>query len=88
MAAGKPYSAKLERFRHAILDQQQQLIDMQSRVGIQIREIKEINKQMSTGEARARRAKREMIEANLRLVISIAKKYDESTVDGCFTKRN
>ncbi len=75
LAAGKPYSAKLERFRHAILDQQQQLIDMQSRVGIQVKEIKEINKQMSTGEARARRAKREMIEANLRLVISIAKKY-------------
>ncbi len=75
LSASKPYSAKLERFRHAILDQQQQLIDMQSRVGIQIKEIKEINKQMSTGEARARRAKREMIEANLRLVISIAKKY-------------
>jgi len=75
LSAGKPHSAKLERFRHAILDQQQQLIDMQSRVGIQIKEIKEINKQMSTGEARARRAKREMIEANLRLVISIAKKY-------------
>jgi RNA polymerase primary sigma factor len=75
LSAGKPYSAKLDRFRHAILDQQQQLIDMQSRVGIQIKEIKEINKQMSTGEARARRAKREMIEANLRLVISIAKKY-------------
>ena len=75
IAAGKTYSAKLERYRHAIIDQQQQLIDMQAKVGIPIREIKEINKQMSTGEARARRAKREMIEANLRLVISIAKKY-------------
>jgi RNA polymerase primary sigma factor len=75
IAAGKPYSIKLERYRHAIVDQQQQLIDMQSKVGIPVKEIKEINKQMSTGEARARRAKREMIEANLRLVISIAKKY-------------
>ena len=75
IAAGKTYSAKLERYRHAIIDQQQQLIDMQAKVGIPIREIKEINKQMSTGEARARRAKREMIEANLRLVISIAKKH-------------
>jgi RNA polymerase primary sigma factor len=75
IAAGKPYSVKLERYRHAIIDQQQQLIDMQAKVGIPVKEIKEINKQMSTGEARARRAKREMIEANLRLVISIAKKY-------------
>ena len=76
ISSGKAsYSTKLERFRHAIIDQQQQLIDMQAMVGIPIKEIKEINKQMSTGEARARRAKREMIEANLRLVISIAKKY-------------
>ena len=75
IASGKAYGDRLKRFRHAILDQQQQLIDMQTKVGIPIKEIKEINKQMSTGEARARRAKREMIEANLRLVISIAKKY-------------
>ncbi len=75
IAAGKPYSIKLERFRHSIIDQQQRLINLQAKVGIPIKELKEINKQMSTGEARARRAKREMIEANLRLVISIAKKY-------------
>ncbi|HEY7986385.1 MAG TPA: RNA polymerase sigma factor RpoD [Methylophilaceae bacterium] len=75
IAAGKPYSAKLDRFRHSIIDQQQRLINLQTKVGIPIKELKEINKQMSTGEARARRAKREMIEANLRLVISIAKKY-------------
>ncbi len=48
---------------------------LQERVGIPIKDLKEINQQMSTGEAKARRAKREMIEANLRLVISIAKKY-------------
>jgi len=75
IALGKPYAEKLERFKHSIVDQQQQLLDLQARVGIPIKELKEINKQMSTGEARARRAKREMIEANLRLVISIAKKY-------------
>ncbi|PKO51209.1 MAG: RNA polymerase sigma factor RpoD [Betaproteobacteria bacterium HGW-Betaproteobacteria-2] len=75
LASNKPYVERLERFRHSIVDQQQQLLDLQGRVGLPIKELKEINKQMSTGEARARRAKREMIEANLRLVISIAKKY-------------
>ena len=75
LAAEKPYVEKLVRYKHSILDQQQRLIDLQARVGLPIKELKEINKQMTTGEARARRAKREMIEANLRLVISIAKKY-------------
>jgi len=75
VTAGKAYSSKLERHRHNVLDRQQRLLDLQDRVGLPIKELKEINKQMSTGEARARRAKREMIEANLRLVISIAKKY-------------
>ena len=75
LKAEKPYIEKLARYNHSILDQQQRLIDLENKVGIPIRELKEINKQMSTGEARARRAKREMIEANLRLVISIAKKY-------------
>ena len=73
--SGKAYGPKLERHRHNVLDRQQRLLDLQGRVGLPIKELKEINKQMSTGEARARRAKREMIEANLRLVISIAKKY-------------
>ncbi|MCE5180761.1 MAG: RNA polymerase sigma factor RpoD [Betaproteobacteria bacterium] len=75
IAAKKPYSEKLSRFQHAIVDQQQRMLDLQVRVQIPLKDLKEINRQMSTGEAKARRAKREMIEANLRLVISIAKKY-------------
>jgi RNA polymerase primary sigma factor len=75
IAARKPWSETLVRFEPAIIEQQQKLIALQKRVGIPIKELKEINRQMSTGEARARRAKREMTEANLRLVISIAKKY-------------
>jgi RNA polymerase primary sigma factor len=73
--ARKPYSEALARYAPAILEQQQKLIDLQKRIGISIKDLKDISKQMSTGEAKARRAKREMTEANLRLVISIAKKY-------------
>ncbi len=75
VASGKPWSTALERFEPAVVEQQQILLDLQKKVGIPIKDLKEINRQMSTGEAKARRAKREMTEANLRLVISIAKKY-------------
>ena len=73
--SAKPWSEALARFEPAVIEQQQKLLGLQSRIGIPIKELKEINRQMTTGEARARRAKREMTEANLRLVISIAKKY-------------
>jgi RNA polymerase primary sigma factor len=75
LALDKPYTEALSRFRDSVIDQQDRLIVLQEKVGLPIKELKDINKQMTTGEARARRAKREMIEANLRLVISIAKKY-------------
>ena len=75
MRARKPYVEMLARHQHDIVDYQNKLLALQERVGLPIKEIKEIARQMSTGEAKARRAKREMIEANLRLVISIAKKY-------------
>ncbi|WP_137938090.1 RNA polymerase sigma factor RpoD [Chitinivorax sp. B] len=71
----KPYSEAIDRQKHAIFEAQKRLSVIQDQAMIPIKELKEINRQMSTGEARARRAKREMIEANLRLVISIAKKY-------------
>lgn len=75
LALDASYHDRLVMFRDSVIDQQDRLIALQSKVGLPIKELKDINKKMTTGEARARRAKREMIEANLRLVISIAKKY-------------
>ncbi|WP_287985534.1 RNA polymerase sigma factor RpoD [Diaphorobacter sp.] len=74
-AAGKPWSAVMQRNIPPIQELQQKLMDLQARVVVPLSELKEINKRMNAGEASSRDAKKEMIEANLRLVISIAKKY-------------
>ncbi|WP_060482875.1 RNA polymerase sigma factor RpoD [Pseudomonas sp. NBRC 111119] len=69
------WAAALGEKDAAIVACQQKLIDLENESGLTVAEIKEINRRMSIGEAKARRAKKEMVEANLRLVISIAKKY-------------
>ena len=73
--AKKRYSAALARFREEIGLRQNKLKELEVAYHLPIGEIKEINREVSIGEAKARRAKKEMVEANLRLVISIAKKY-------------
>ncbi|GAB2529369.1 RNA polymerase sigma factor RpoD [Simplicispira piscis] len=73
--AGKPWSTVMGRNIPPIQDLQQKLMDLQARVVVPLAELKGINKRMNEGEATSRDAKKEMIEANLRLVISIAKKY-------------
>ena len=65
----------LEKVRPDILAFQQKIADIETDLNLSVKEIKEISKRMAVGEAKARRAKKEMVEANLRLVISIAKKY-------------
>ncbi|HRA77309.1 MAG TPA: RNA polymerase sigma factor RpoD, partial [Burkholderiaceae bacterium] len=75
VAASPAYVEVMRRNIPAIQDLQQKLIDLQARVVLPLSDLKEINKRMAMGEAKARKAKREMTEANLRLVISIAKKY-------------
>ncbi len=72
---GFDYSEQLEYFVDDILRAQKKMANLEKDRRLQIIEIKEINRKMSIGEAKARRAKKEMVEANLRLVISIAKKY-------------
>lgn len=65
----------LEKVRPDILAFQQKIADIEKELGLDVKGIKDISKRMAVGEAKARRAKKEMVEANLRLVISIAKKY-------------
>jgi len=72
---GEVYSKDLEELKEEIIRHQKRLKNVEKSSHLTIHEIKEINRKMSIGEAKARRAKKEMIEANLRLVISIAKKY-------------
>ena len=74
-AASKPWSAIMARNIPPVQDLQQKLTDLQARVVVPLDQLKDINKRMNEGEFSSRAAKKEMIEANLRLVISIAKKY-------------
>ena len=71
----KDYGSRLAAEKENIQRLQRRIIQVEEQSGLSVSEIKEINRRMSMGEARARRAKKEMVEANLRLVISIAKKY-------------
>ena len=75
IAAAKPFSTILSRNLPAVQELQQKLIDLQARAVVPLIDLKDINKRMNEGEKASRDAKKEMIEANLRLVISIAKKY-------------
>jgi len=73
--SGEGNASVLEKHIDEILLAQDRLLQLEERAGLPIPQLKEVNRKMSIGEAKARRAKKEMVEANLRLVISIAKKY-------------
>ena len=76
LAKGKSkYAEAIGRVQDDIVRCQKKLVALETETGLTVAEIKDINRRMSIGEAKARRAKKEMVEANLRLVISIAKKY-------------
>lgn len=71
----RQYLSELDKYSAEIQRSQKKLITLEEQMHMTIAEIKEVNRRLSIGEAKARRAKKEMVEANLRLVISIAKKY-------------
>jgi len=71
----QPWSENLKKVKEDIFISIKKLIEIEKETGLTIEQVKDINKRMSIGESKARRAKKEMVEANLRLVISIAKKY-------------
>ncbi|MDR7344767.1 RNA polymerase primary sigma factor [Pantoea alhagi] len=75
LAMNKPWSEKLRDVEEDVQRSIQKLMQIEEETGLTIEQVKDINRRMSIGEAKARRAKKEMVEANLRLVISIAKKY-------------
>ncbi|AWQ17386.1 RNA polymerase sigma factor RpoD [Pantoea ananatis] len=75
LAMNKPWSEKLLDVQDDVMRSLQKLAQIEEETGLTIEQVKDINRRMSIGEAKARRAKKEMVEANLRLVISIAKKY-------------
>ncbi|MGQ3093030.1 MAG: RNA polymerase sigma factor RpoD [Roseateles sp.] len=75
VASGKPYAVILARNLPPVQELQQKLTDIQAKAVVPLDDLKDINKKMNEGEKASRDAKKEMIEANLRLVISIAKKY-------------
>ncbi len=75
IASDKEYSHLLKTYKNDVIRAQKKIIGIEKQCGLFVTTIKEINRRMSIGEAKARRAKKEMVEANLRLVISIAKKY-------------
>ena len=75
MKGGKKYSSALGKFKDEIERRQKKLQGLETLYHLSVKDIKEVNREVSIGEAKARRAKKEMVEANLRLVISIAKKY-------------
>ncbi|WP_027713131.1 RNA polymerase sigma factor RpoD [Dickeya chrysanthemi] len=75
LSMGKPWCEKLREVEDDVHRSLQKLQQIEEETGLTIEQVKDINRRMSIGEAKARRAKKEMVEANLRLVISIAKKY-------------